>query len=77
MVLLRKFRAVVAALQIPAGVREVVVPDKNEIGFACRKPKGHIQLVAQKAIGCFSGKKQEELFASCDFEHSLGTLPMS
>ncbi len=31
MVLLRKFRAVVAALQIPAGVQEVVVPDDDEI----------------------------------------------
>ena len=31
MVLLRKFRAVVAELQIPAGVQEVVVPDDDEI----------------------------------------------
>ena len=36
-----------------------------------------LRAVAQKTIGCFSDKKPEELFASRDFEHGLGTMPMS
>jgi hypothetical protein len=43
-----------------------------------------LQPIAKMSIGQFSGKKPEELcgfagnrFASRDFEHGLGTLPMS